>query len=183
MPSGANSSAKSRRKYTPWPWDNARRPRSIFSPCFGGNVGSAWHTRQSPFRGGVRHLRFNIWYFGGDRDHDILLTLYSDSDVLGIRALPPGITRHVLGHSSELIRLGSRSHVVDATLEVLKQATEGCSLWNYRGRPFVLPSQIAISLSVSPFDLWFCRGQSLASVSGIRLGGHVDVVIILKCRI
>ena len=65
------------------------------------------------------HFLVNVRYFVMDRDRDVLLKLYCDLDVLGIGALPPGITRQGLGGCSKLIRLGSRSHVVDVTLELL----------------------------------------------------------------
>ena len=53
--------------------------------------------------------------------------LYCNPDVLRIGALLPGITRQGLGGSGKLIRLGYRSHVLDLTLEVLSQTTEGRS--------------------------------------------------------
>ena len=110
----------------------------------------------------------------GHQDRNFLLTLYCNPDVLRIGALLPGITRQGLGGSGKLIRLGYLSHVVDVTLEVLCQSTEGHYFWPYRGQPFVLPSSISVSLLISPFDLWFCRGSSLASISRFRLGENVD---------
>ena len=64
------------------------------------------------------HFLVDIRSFGRDRDRGVLLTLYSDPDVLRISILPPGITRQGLGGCSKLIRLVSYSHAVDVTLEV-----------------------------------------------------------------
>ena len=66
----------------------------------------------------------------------MLLTLYCDPGVLRFGALPPVITCQGLGGSFKLIRLVSRSHVVDVNLEFLCQANEGHSCWPYRGRSF-----------------------------------------------
>ena len=65
------------------------------------------------------HFLIDVRSCGMDRDQDVLLKLYCNPYVLGIGALPPGITRQGLDGCSKLIRLGSRSHVVDVILKVL----------------------------------------------------------------
>ena len=130
--------------------------------------------RQSPFQGVFFHILVDVCSCGWDCYCDVLLTLYCDPDVLEIGALPPGISRQDLGGGGELVRLGSRPHIVNATLEVLCQPTESNYLWTYCVWLLVLPSWITISSSVSSLNLRFRRGRSIDPVSGIRLGGHVD---------
>ena len=67
----------------------------------------------------ICHFLVDFRSCGRDRYQDVLLTLYCNPDVLWIGALLPSITRQGLGGCGKLIRLGSRSHIIDVTLEVL----------------------------------------------------------------
>ena len=67
----------------------------------------------------IFHFLVDVRSCGWDRDRDILMTLYCNTDVLGIGTLPPGIDLQGLVGCSKLIRLVSRSLVVDVPLEVL----------------------------------------------------------------
>ena len=65
------------------------------------------------------HFLIGVRYCGWDMDRHVLLTLYYEPDVLRIGALLPGIIRQGLGSCGKLIRLGSSSHVIYVTLEVI----------------------------------------------------------------
>ena len=55
------------------------------------------------------------WYC----EHHTLLTIDGDPDVLGFGALAPGIARQGLDGTGKLVRLGSCTHVINVTLQVL----------------------------------------------------------------
>ena len=78
----------------------------------------------------LRHFLVYVCSCGWGRYCDVLLTLYLHPDVLGIRALAPGIACQGLGGPGELAHLGSGPHVINVTLEVLCQHSER----NYRSR-------------------------------------------------